>query len=509
MPTETPPLVETTPAAPPTPAAETATQESQPAPELTRIEGEHNRQDGAEQARTAFMNDADFWGNIMAGKKAEADAEAAPETDAEKPAETEPEKPAKAEKPKKTKAEKKEPEEPEKPAPAAKTIVKKRDPEDDQRIADIAATAATRAVAAVAPRQEPKVEKPDDNAALLARLDDDAKEDAMVLVEMERLNPAKHSGLLKKFVSYREKEADYVRKWERENPGQKFDRESDAHNAWYDENEPVISETDRKKAEREIYRREAREEAERAVAPIRERAETEAKVREIAPVIRNVEGNALGFMLTTMKPEADEVLQGESGFAKLRESDPELVETAIVEFERVRPLLNETVKIFSGATRPDPANNKVHKEIIDTYMALELEMSNQTDASGRRIVPMHQFVQMTPAEQARHATVEQNELLIAIAKNAAAKASETYKKDQERFEAIAKRKGYVQKSASDSTPKPAAAKPAAPPPKPSNGETTRPSPSGAGRIQVDTNQTLQSDDADSFMKFFGHGVPRR
>lgn len=504
--TPPPPPAATTEAAPAaTPTPQTPPPEPQPA--------ETQKKDGADVARTALMSDDNFWGKILGPReepKPEGDEpkDEPKDTDEPKP-KTEPAKPEKPEKPKKAAAKVDE------SPPEPKKVIKRSDPADLDRIVTSATTAATKAALASMPKPEPAAPaaNPDDNAALLERLDEDAREDANELIEMERLNPRKYTGLLKKFVTYKSKEADLIKKWQKANPGQAFNREDEAHDEFYAENEPEISDVDRRKAQREIVRREARQEVESVVAPIKQRAESEERIRQIEPAIRNVQMNALGYMLTVVKPEAKDVLSEEGGYVKLQESDPEAVEITEAEFRNVQPLLIETVKIYANAVRPDPSNNPIHKAFIEAVVEAENTISQQPlkeqiREDGTAFARLADFVKMTPAEQKQHWTVQQNEVLGQIASSAADRASQQHKKEAEKYEKWAERRGYKPNPASKTTP----AKKVEPAAKASNGAPATPapaSPSGSGRIQVDTNATKPVEEDGGFRKWFGTGTRPR
>lgn len=273
------------------------------------------------------------------------------------------------------------------PAPAAPTPPARPPRSITEEIADATAKrlAATQA-AQPPPEAPPEPSEPDPETQL--RLD--------ALAHLQKHPRFKGRDLVGEYKAYEDKLAQYQKTWEQEHPGEQFDADDSAHDAWQEANTPEdLEDGIIATAELSVLNRrdtEARLESDRREAmrgPIENLAE---QSRAIAA--QNLMSIAAGGKQV-------------GSFEELRAENPEvaylvkpIVETASQHAAAVAELLTPGTPI-----KPDP-NNPIHAAVmkaVDHYehaiMAIPAEQ--RLDGYGRPYVEASRYDRMSPLEQQR------------------------------------------------------------------------------------------------------------
>lgn len=412
-----------TPSTPPPPA-------SKPAPPEDKV-------------REAIKGDQNFWERLLPKKspeekkgKKDEKPEEDQEPEADKPGESA-DKPgdkksaAAEEKPKKRVARK------EAPAPEL----------DPRELIEASSAAGARAaIEALKPKVELPKSAPLTPDQFAQNLPEDWAEDAETYLEMSRIMPDKYAELPRKLMDYAKIEEQYISKWQREHPGERFDPEADEHEAWYDENTPDFDTKDFKKAERSIIRREVASEIEGEFKPQIEELKASRKAQEVQPVIVKESMTALAEILAGVKEDYAELAGKPEELSKLQETDPVGAEVAAQVAERTLPLVRAAIALHTGTesyNQHNPAHGEVYQLILQAEERLaRIPPSERLDPENRQFLRREEYVKLSKHEQARYWYIGQPEILEIINGRARALSEKLYQTEQKKLESWAKARGY-------------------------------------------------------------------
>ena len=354
---------------------------------------EHNSPEAIEsrvqEALKAREAMADFFDT---GKRKK--AEPKPE---EKPAEDATENPKPEDKP--AKPEKKAKVEPEEDA-EEKTARKPRKPrvepeEEDDDVADRIEKGFEK-VAKKLEKQAPKEEKADPIG--LSKKDADK---LRVFEEMAKEKGDEYGDLPAQFKSFVSKEAKYKAAWEKKNPGEAFDPNSDDHSDFYEQNEPVFEQDDYVDARAELKSAELFDRKQKALEEKMSKREREAQFEKVAKEAAADVGDALATSLKGEKTDLKTLAAEDPVQAKyIKEAQGDL-----------ENLVSELFKVFTPDknSKPFDGENKVHGVLYNQLQSYEdglLQMEQQDTMMGnKRFTTIERFAKMSPEQQARHWSV--------------------------------------------------------------------------------------------------------
>lgn len=417
----------------------------------------------ADDLRNAVA-ESDWFNKMVSGDPAESKEEQDPEKPKDESAadgdggdksKGEPAKPAEKakpeKKPKKAEAEAKTPEEPapsdgegeepaKKPAKRKPAAPRAAPPTrvDQDRIAEVAATAAVRAVqtAQVAP-------KPGDQDDLTPEV----KRRIDVYAELERMDPKRYSGIAKKLSDFQKAELKRAEQWEASHPGERYDSESEEHSDWYARNEVNV---DREDFEDARIRVAASKLVDERYKPEIERARTEARKIAIEPKAKMAANHVTASVLSavTDKPLTEEE------YTRLREEDPEALEIATEIDKAYRPI-GEAIPLLWGGVVPFDNRRYEHKSALEMLKKFEAEIAENDDIQirdGKQWLPLSQFERIPEDQRRDYWAINEEDLVKYVAVTAASEAKERHEKVLKRLEKMAEKRGWVRKDATKTPP---------------------------------------------------------
>lgn len=446
------------------------------------------------------IKSGDFWKNLGVpdepAKPAAAKVEpAAPATPAQaKPAETPPATPT--------------------PAPAKKVAAKKPAEFDRSTITAIAtesATAAAKAVLGTRP-ETPAAAQPakqeitiESLQSAVETLPEELQAEPDVILEMQRLWPEKYAKLPSQMLELGPKLQQYKRQWEKENPDKDFDINDESHDAFWEDNVPKLSKSETRKAERSILKREAKSEFEQEFRPQLAEIEMHRKAQEVAPDVLNASTSVLSSILEGINPEYAKMSAKPEELAKLSAQDPEAGEAAAVVFDVYKPLIDESIKLFSGASKFSE-KNPAHVAVWTMASRLESNIAalpvEDRMENGKLFATRADYFAMTPEEQKGRWIIGQEHMVYVIAGKAQTDAQNFYKKERDKFEKSAKARGLKIEPVTPAQPEPPA----------KNGElekpavTETPSPSVTGKTTIRHDTPPGAGNSPKWLDSFGFGA---
>ena len=370
------------------------------------------------------------------------------------------------------------------PAPAAKLdepakkadapkedAPRKREPDVD--VAQVAADAAARAASQTVERltaAEAKREK-----QVTEELPPELRKHAAVFAELERMDPAKYKDIGKRKAAFMDAEQRRADEWERENPGKVYNSDDEEHAAWYAKNEPKLSKDDFDEARITVK---ARAIVQEEVAPKTRQLERELARVRTEPAAQRAEDELVDAVVDAVAPGK----KGAEAIAALAESDPDAAEIAQTVAAELRPVAKAIPLLYNGVVDFD-ANNPSHRSAKQVFQALESDLAKSDPSGlvrdGRRWVPLDQYVKMSAAEQSRAWAVGPDDVVRAAKFLAVNYAKRSYKERQDRFEALAAKRGYAKAAAPNPPPSGDKAPKDDPKPAPSDDKRERRSPASS------------------------------
>jgi len=386
----------------------------------------------------------------------------------------------KVEKPEAEKKEEKLADAPEKPTEKAKVEpAKEPDPEPEKKVKRVAKPVAkvegaedlkraTESLAKAADdiRKAAKPEKPEE-----VKLELPEEIDVDEIKALEELDPKKFKGLeqkARKFWGKGGQEDQYIAAWKKANPGQQFDADAPEHSDFYSENEPFVTDAERKAAQRhigaKIAEKRAEEAAKKVTEPVQRQLARERAEKVAEPQRASWEQELIKASVEAADPEAKGM-----DVSKLADEHPLLHGVVTQIHESVKPAITELFALKNGA--PFDPKNQVHTTLMEAAEQLQENILQRPEddrelpvigAGGKVVgyktfVPMREFYAMSKEAQASHWTVTEDVILNAIQNDVRAATASGFKAEADK---IARYGGSVKR------------KTAAPKPGKSSGEAT-------------------------------------
>lgn len=368
---------------------------------------------------------------------------------------------------------------------------------------DIESIAKVAATAAVAATKEAKPAEPEKPAAdKYEGLDDEEKETIQVLERMET-DFEQYKGLPKRYAESLRKAKKYQKDWEGKNPGQKFDPESDEHNAFFEENEVDWRDMDFNRA---LARMENdKVQAKNNAKDDREKKELEAKNRlhEEQPKIIKRRRETAKTLFTALGDDYKAVLNDDGSIngaevKRLIEEDP-LREITFDAASRAEQFTEDLHLLYTGLAKFDEKNQN-HSFIASFVEEQEqimrsLPAENQVNNQGQRFATAQEYAAMSPARRQYYWRFTDTDIAELYAEREALNAKNLIANEEKRVLKAAERRGLKKVEATPSgeggqpkgeqTPQPPAEKPISP----EGAIAPREAPSSAGASGAGKNVT--------------------
>jgi len=382
-----------------------------------------------------------------------------------------------------------------KPKPKAREKTTQRNPPlDDRVLAEIAADAGARAGAETVSRIEKERNKQAETTADTFKPPKEYTEQYAAFKVMAKAKPDKYGGLVDDFKKFVKEEEDYIKQWKRDHPGEAWNGEDEQHNDFYQKATPTYEDADLRRAEinlelgetKKEIRREVLEEVQPKLKELDDLKRNET-MRELQPAIATVERAAMGSILKAIDP-AYEKFTDPAELVKLKDEDPMGFDIAIQVASDALPFVSEVTRLWKskGAVKAEE-NNPLHRYIhayatkmMDLISALPPEEQLR---DGKKFSTWNNFNKLTPAEQEKHWTITEQDLIERKMLDAQEIARERFANEDKKLTSWAKRKGMTPGSASNSAPKTEEPKKESEP-KPAPVKETNGSPSVGSRTQV-------------------------
>jgi len=416
-----------------------------------------------EEQKVSFEKAMETFGQIASGRKK-------PKEKVEEPAKEvkDDKKPEQEQKPKENEkeVEGKPKEEPEAHKPKLKAKAQPKPVLDETRLAEIAADAGGRAAGAAIERIEKEKAKVDKSVAEDFKPPKEYTEQYEAFKVMAKAKPEKYSGLVEDFKKFVKEEEDYIKQWKRDHPGEPWNGEADEHNEFYQKATPTYEDADLRRAEinlelgetKKEIRREVLEEVTPKLKELDELKRNET-LRELQPAIATAEKAAMGSILKAIDP-AYEKFTEPAELAKLRDEDPMGFDIAIQVASDALPFVAEVTRLWKskGAVKAEE-NNPLHRYIHD-YATKMMDLISALPAEeqlrdGKKFSTWNNFNKLTPAEQEKHWTITEQDLIERKMLDAQEIARERFANEDKKLSSWAKRRGMTNGSANNSAPKPA------------------------------------------------------
>lgn len=313
-------------------------------------------------------------------------------------------------------------EKPKKKSTPPSKIIQAPEPSMGEMVTQAATAAATAAIKATQPAPSPKVEAP------TPELPDDIAEDLAAYKAMEEMSP-KYRGLADKVVEFSKKggiEEQYINQWKKANPGKEFDSDDEDHEDFYATKAPDFSETDLKKATKQVLKRELQEDMDRRITPKLEEQRVQQIAKEVEPVLAQTSYNLTATALGVL---GDDLLKiaAEKGDAGLEEADPLALQVVGEVLPQYEAMAHEVVRVFSGVSKVAEKPSQLHSQINDLALKLDHAVS-QVEPEHRwkpvvrngKVVGHQQFAsfaeyqKMSPEQREQHWIIGQDEVVAHI-----------------------------------------------------------------------------------------------
>lgn len=333
------------------------------------------------------------------------------------------------------------------------------------------------------PKTKPKTEKPDPKA--LAKEVSDAVVDRLtaqqppappaarepevasadqhlrdVVAVMAEKPEFKH--LTAELESFLAKEANYKKAWSRDNPGQTFNPDADAHAEFYDKHEPQHDPRAFDVAEAKLeLRNEMKQERQRE----QEAQRAEHTKQTVQTTAREAADTAVKDMVKAAAPDLKDF---DGDFTKLEEDEPFVAEVLQDNALALKTLVDESYRLLTPELRVVPnESNPVHREILRRVYHYETALADkpasETKMDGKEFATIETFSHMTPAQQKQHWTLwnQPGYLTKCLAKDFTQLSSERIEKYRKNFDRVAQKRGLTAAQAASQATQPANGAPAA------------------------------------------------
>lgn len=289
-----------------------------------------------------------------------------------------------------------------------------------------------------------------------------------VLKQMEETNPKQYNGLAERYNSNLRKLREYAKKWEKENPGETFDEDDEAHKEFrdqlekeveYDDDDYFEAMADLKVAERlkNVKPDERSEKLEQRLSEF----ERKEKLRDEAPKISTVQAQAGNEFWNKLGDDFKDVVT-ESGqinpeaLKAIQERDEDEYAVVVRAAQEAEYLAAETYKLDNGLVAfnsKDPA----HEFLSQFAIAAEKRMAErpadkQRDSEGRKFVTKAEYNKLPPEKQAKVWTFTADDLNLLLARDYANKTKSKINEEREKFQRRAKKMGLIEEPVKPTPP---------------------------------------------------------
>lgn len=307
----------------------------------------------------------------------------------------------------------------------------------------------------------------------LSGLDDEEQEEVRTAVFAENQYPAKYKGYGQQVLDFIKKHKQFVSQQEQENPDVQFDRTNQSYQRFLETNRPAVSNSERKRLERERLLEEAAALAEKKLSAKTRKLEEEVTQLKATPVVEKTINDYKSLVKEWMPKEDDPIVVEavESMTAKAVDAGREFL-------------------MLSSNLKPYDTKNETHRWLADFIQEqgeLYVKSGHESLKRGARtFVPRAQYNSLASEQRNKHFTFTDEDILQLIAVNAKAAAEYHSTNEKKRLE----RAGY--------TRTPAPQTPAAVPPPPA---PTPVSPRATPTIAAPSSAPSSNAPSDPFLKF--------
>lgn len=449
-----------------------------------------------DKAKEKDLDDIDQKLNEMLFKKKKTPAKPDPETPAKEP-EKDPETPAAVE-PIETPAPAKQPAK----APAKKAVVKDRAAELRERELELEKQRLElerERLELEKKKSAPVQQKPQEED--LSLLSSDERYELEVFNVMSKLDPSKYGDLPKRFSDVAKATAKYKIQWEKDNPGEVFDADDSAHDAFFTKNHVKYDRKDFKRAELKLATEGETDPKVEKLEQANRQLLAKQKLQELEPQIVNAWANSLDSMIESINPDIVKVAR-EGGKAKLLEDYPVEGEEILMAAEALNVISIEAHRLLEGDGLFEPDNNnRVHARILDIIRDQERRIPSQAredrlDPDGRDFATWSQWARMSVQEQANYWHIGASEVVDIVSRDLAASVRKQISRLEKLAESKTKRIKPEVKSSEIRE-------------KPAEHKSPSASPGGASKTTVDVSVKQQSAPEDNLTKIIRNGLFKR
>lgn len=320
-------------------------------------------------------------------------------------------------------------------APAPEPAKPKRKPTPRPQPQPLSAEDAARIAAEAVKAAIPQREEPDDTD-----LPDDIRKQSDIYAELEKLNPEKYKGVMRKSAAFRKAETARADAWEAANPGKIYNSSDPDHAEWYAKNQPLIDPDDLEEARFEIR---LRKRMERDIAPKLKEAERTIAQMRATPVAEATVGEFQRAMQETLDPNS---VKSREDWEAWTSSNGIVAEVAheIVPTEsnvvRAASMLWDGVLEFKET---EPAHTSARQYLIDLETELAQQEEPLVDNQGRRWVPLSEYNKLPESRRAGVFAVDKKNLVRYIGMRVADKVKSVAAERIKVIEKHAAKMGYV------------------------------------------------------------------
>lgn len=337
------------------------------------------------------------------------------------------------------------PEEPE-PKPVKKPRGTKPAKSAEETAAEVGAAAGAKAAETILretrPAPAPVVEKP---AEKPEELSPTYKRDAAAYLELAKIDPEKYKGIVSQLNKYDREFSGYKKKWEKENPGQKFDIKDTDHDTFVEANAPVIDDEDLQQAKLNVQ-------TARAVAPLQEKLEKlegersrQTFEQQVQPKIAAATTSALGSAITAIDPELKGDPADPEFLKKVETENPILAGAVTSASQEWLPIAHVAAQLYSpGGSKLYDEKNPVHQRLDQLVGRMESETaslpaSETVDGQGRSFATVGQYAKMGAAERKTHWVIGEDHVQQMVRHLIGSRSKTLYEGEIKRIESM----GYV------------------------------------------------------------------
>lgn len=342
----------------------------------------------------------------------------------------------------------------------------------------------------------------------VSELDEEAKRDLEVFKFMEKNDP-RYRGIAEKFERGITQWRSYQSQWEAQHPGEQFDPEDAQHNTVRERTLPKYDEADfddaRIEYKAELVADRRLKEAEQKRREQEEEREREAAKSNVQERIATSQNEALNQLISAADPEIAKSMTDPEWHKKLAEEDPAADIILRTNYATLTSWLPELEKLGDPKLKYKfDHNNPTHQALVEFAGRCEESMLNQPEEKQRRNGKMfatnQEWVDMPPAERAKHWTLQTDDIKRAAIGFYSNKAKAELEVIRSRYDR--KGKAPAASAASQSTPPPAPAPALTPPP-----ASVKPqSPTLGGGADVPNSKAVPNSERKTFADLVVNGL---